>query len=173
MKSFLLPSTPPPCQTEPSCTFAFIGGNDPRLLPADQSHVNACCSDETVMGCFLEKDQRRWEAKVFFVRQLEGLNRKKDMYAGLWSLLPPPQIYRSEVLKIILGELKCLFLLLIFGSCVKAHGKEQLTLWDKKLSMLSSFTSLRAPENSAVFFTFNTENDCVAPEWALPPFLSL
>ena len=31
---------------------------------------------------------------------------------------PPPQIYRSEVLKIILGELKCLFLLLIFGSHV-------------------------------------------------------
>lgn len=39
-------STYPSCQSEPSGTLGFIGSNDPRLLPADQSHVNACCSDE-------------------------------------------------------------------------------------------------------------------------------
>lgn len=38
------------CQIEPSCTLEFIGSNDPRLLPADQSRVNACCSDERGEG---------------------------------------------------------------------------------------------------------------------------
>lgn len=36
----------PSCQIELWSTLRFIGSNDPRLLPADQSHVNACCSDE-------------------------------------------------------------------------------------------------------------------------------
>lgn len=88
----------PTCQTEHSWTLQFIGSNDPRLLPADQSHVNACCLDEERgwrwegdgqgLG-FLENHQNWREGPIPRIKRCDGVSKNKVVHVHLWPFLPP------------------------------------------------------------------------------------